>query len=140
MAESPDSVIRVWFEEVWNRGREEMIDRLFAADGVAHGLAGGSVLRGPAEYKPFFHKFRGAFPDIQVEVLRTVTQGEMIAVHCRVLGTHKGETMGKATGNRAEFSGMCIARVRDGQILEAWNNFDFLTFYQQLGMMPQLPA
>jgi predicted ester cyclase len=45
-----------------------------------------------------------------------------------------------ATGKPAVFSGMCIARIRDGQIVEAWNSFDFLTFYQQLGVVPQLPA
>jgi hypothetical protein len=35
---------------------------------------------------------------------------------------------------------MCIARVAGGQIVEAWNSFDFLGFYQQLGLLPQLPA
>jgi len=33
MAVSPDAVVRAWFDEVWNQGREETIDRLFAADG-----------------------------------------------------------------------------------------------------------
>jgi hypothetical protein len=30
--------------------------------------------------------------------------------------------------------------VRDGRIVEAWNNFDFITSYQQIGMLPQLPV
>jgi predicted ester cyclase len=29
---------------------------------------------------------------------------------------------------------MCIARIENGKIAEAWNNFDFLSMYQQLGM------
>jgi hypothetical protein len=29
---------------------------------------------------------------------------------------------------------MCIARIKDGRIVEGWNNFDFLSLYQQLGM------
>ena len=40
--------MRRWFEEVWNKGREEAIDELFAEDGIAHGLANvaGAQLRG----------------------------------------------------------------------------------------------
>ena len=37
----------------------------------------------------------------------------MVAGHCRVTGTHTGETMGKPTGKATEFWGMCIIRVRD---------------------------
>jgi steroid delta-isomerase-like uncharacterized protein len=138
---NPDTVLRTWFEEVWNQGREETIDRLFARDGLAHGLPGAAPLRGPEAFKPFFRNFRSAFPDIRIDVIRTVTEGDMGAIHLRVTGTHTGHTLGlPATGKPAEFSGMCIARIRDGQIVEAWNSFDFLTFYQQLGVVPQLPA
>jgi steroid delta-isomerase-like uncharacterized protein len=139
MGPSPDSVVRTWFEELWNQGREDTIDRFFAADAVAHGLGDGP-LQGPEAFKPFFRRFRGALPDIRIEVVRTITEGEMIAIHCRVLGTHTGNTLAMpATGKPAEFWGICIARVSGGKIIEAWNQFDFLTFYQQLGSLPQLP-
>jgi hypothetical protein len=26
--------------------------------------------------------------------------------------------------------------VRDGKVTEAWNNFDFLALYQQIGLLP----
>lgn len=138
---SPDAVVRTWFEEVWNQGREETIDRLFAASGVAHGLPGGSPLRGPEDFKPFFRSFRGAFPDIHVEVTQTVVEEDRVALHCNVKGTHKGHTLGMpATGKPVEFSGIVIVRIQDGQIVESWNHFDFLGFYQQLGLLPQLPS
>jgi predicted ester cyclase len=34
----------------------------------------------------------------------------------------------------ASFTGMCIMRIADGKIVKGWNNFDFLSMYQQLGM------
>ncbi len=143
MSTAPDSVIRTWFEEVWNQGREETIDRLFARDGLAHGLASpdGLPLRGPDAFRPFYRRFRGAFPDIHIEVARTVTEGDMVSAHGHVTGTHQGHDLGvSATGNPVDFWGMCIARMRDGQIVEAWNNFDFLSLYQQIRLLPQLPA
>jgi hypothetical protein len=29
-----------------------------------------------------------------------------------------------------------MARVRGGQIQEGWNSFDFLSLYQQIGLVP----
>ena len=38
------------------------------------------------------------------------------------------------TNKAVSITGMCIARVENGKIVEGWNNFDFLSMYQQLGM------
>jgi steroid delta-isomerase-like uncharacterized protein len=130
-------VIHRWFEEVWNQGREEAIDEMFAEDGVAHGLAGenGQEPRGPAEFKPFFRSFRGALPDIRVTVEDCVTEGDKAAVRCRITASHRGDGLGlAATGNAVEFDGICIVRVLDGKIVEAWNNFDFLSLNRQIGL------
>jgi steroid delta-isomerase-like uncharacterized protein len=136
MAEQYETLIHRWFEEVWNQGRSEVIDEMFASAGIAHGLTDqqGNELRGPEGYKPFFESFRKAFPDIRVIVEDTVSEGDKVAARCRVEGTHSGEGLGVApTGNRVAFTGMTIIRVKEGKIVEAWNNFDFLTMSQQIG-------
>ena len=143
MSSTPDAVVRTWFEELWNQKREDTIDRLFADDGVAHGLPtpDGSPIRGREEFRPFYRAFRDAFPNIRVEVTQTVTEGEMATALCHVMGTHEGHHLGMAgTGRQMDFWGMCMARVRDGRIVDAWNTFDFLKLYQQIGMLPQLPS
>ena len=130
-------VMHRWFEEVWNKGREEAIDEMFAPEGVAHGLVDehGEELRGPASFKPFFHKFREAFPDIQVTVEDCIAEGDRVAARCHVRATHAGDSLGvAATNNPVEFDGLCIIRVRDGQIVEAWNNFDFASLNRQIGL------
>jgi steroid delta-isomerase-like uncharacterized protein len=138
---TPDAVVRAWFEELWNQGKEETMDRLFAKDGLAHGLGpGGAPLKGPEAYRPFFHQFRSAFPDIHVDVVRTITEGDLIAAHCHVRGTHRGLFMGLTTGKPVDFWGMTIVRVQNDQIVEAWNTFDFMNLYQQIGVLPQLPG
>jgi steroid delta-isomerase-like uncharacterized protein len=132
------AVIRRWFEEVWNRGREEAIDELFAEEGVAHGLADetGSALRGPTGFKPFYRRFREAFPEMEVVVEDTVSEGDKVAARCTIRGRHRGDTLGfKATDNPVAFDGICIVRIADGKIVEAWNNFDFMSMFQQLGAL-----
>jgi steroid delta-isomerase-like uncharacterized protein len=132
------AVVRRWFEEVWNRGREEAIDELFDEEGVAHGLAdeAGAALRGPTGFKPFFRRFREAFPEMEVVVEDTVSEGDKVAARCTVRGRHRGDALGfKATDSPVEFDGICIVRVRGGKIVEAWNNFDFMSMFQQLGAL-----
>ena len=143
MAASADAVIRDWFESLWNRGQESTIDRLLASDAVVHGLPSPETetLRGPAAFKPFYDTFRGLFPDIKVSIEQTIAQGEMVAAHCRVTGRYVGTAGGgAATGKAVEFWGICTVRVVDGKIVEGWNAFDFLGVYQQLGLLPGLPA
>jgi steroid delta-isomerase-like uncharacterized protein len=132
---NPSAVVRRWFEEVWNEGKESTIDELYSSQAVAHGLPG-SALKGPAGFKPFFAQFRAAFPDIHVEVTQCVCEGEMCVVHCVVTGTHTGAGLGAPTHRPVRFTGMTMARVAGGQIQEGWNEFDFLRMYQQLGIEP----
>ena len=130
------ALIRRWFEEVWNKGRAEAIDDMFAAEGVANGLSDeqGEPLRGADSYKQFFYKFREAFPDIEVIVEDTVAEGDKVAARCRVRATHQGESLGfAATQKPMEITGITIVRIEDGKIVEAWNNFDFMSMFQQLG-------
>jgi steroid delta-isomerase-like uncharacterized protein len=137
MAETYDTLAHRWFEEVWNQGRESAIDELLAEDAVAHGLSdqAGDEIRGPAAFKPFVRKFRTAFPDIRIKVEDVIVEGDKIAARCFVTGTHTGPgIMSAPTGRSTQFTGICIVRVKDGKICEAWNNFDFLMLYQQLGM------
>jgi len=141
MADSPDTIVRRWFKEVWDEGREESIDALFAPYAVAYGLPGGP-LRGPTEFKPLFRMFRDALGDLSIEVVRTVTEGDVVAAYCHVTGRHVGAAFGGApTGQPVDFWGITIVRVEDGKIVEGWNSFDMLGMYQQIGWVanPPLP-
>lgn len=143
MSNSNREIVTTWFEQVWNAGDEATIDRLMSPTAKFHGLAtpdGGPVV-GPAGFKPFYHAFRQAFPDIKIRILRTICEGDLVAAHCVVTGTHHGPGLGiKATGSPIEIYGVAIASIRDGQVQEGWNCFDFMSLYQQVGMLPALPA
>ena len=136
---TPEAVVRQWFEQVWTEKREDAIDRLLAPDAAIHDLPtpDGKPMQGPAAFKPFRERLITAFPDVRIEVLQTVTEGNMVAAYCRVTATHGGEGLGiAATGRSMSISGMVMARVEQGQIVEGWNCFDFLSLYQQLGVVP----
>ena len=143
MPMTPDAVVRSWFKEVWDEGREDAIDRLAHSNAVIHGLGGPGTppMRGTAEFKKLFHVFRQALGDLQIEVAKTVTEGDHCAAYCRVRGRHVGDAFGGPPTDRpVEFGGLVITLVRDGKIAEGWNCFDFLGMYQQIGWVKNPPA
>lgn len=138
MSEENKAVVRRWFDEVWNQGRAEVIEELFADHGIAHGLSDdpANPIKGPRDYRPFYEVFRQAFPNIEIVVEDMVAEGDKVAARCSVRGRHEGEFLGRAaTQAPVAISGITIVRVENGKIVEAWNNFDFMTLHRQVGLL-----
>ena len=128
------AMTRRWFEEVWNKGREEAIDELLAADGVAHGLTDdGHDLPGPAEFRKFYRQFRSGIADVRITVDQVIGEGDTTAVRFTAYGTHGGDGLGvKATGRTVRVTGMCMMRWKDGRIAQGWNEFDAAGLMRQI--------
>ena len=138
-------LIRRWFEEVWNQGREATIDELCSKRAVGHGQThDGTDIVGPEHFKQFWQAFRAGFSSIHVEILQTIEQGEMVMARWRLTANHAGLFMGMpASGRRITTTGMSMQRFVDGQIVEAWDNWDQLGAFTQLGavtLKAQAPA
>ena len=54
------------------------------------------------------------FPDLRVEVLDTIAQGDKVVARNRWTGTNA------QTGERVEFHGFVLWRVADGKLVERW--------------------
>lgn len=131
-----------WFEEVWNQGREETIDELFAPDCVGHGLSESDTdTHGPEGFKAFVRNMRGAMPDVHVVINDFVANGETAAaVRVTMTGTHAGPGLGVApTGNAVSIGGLLLIHFRNGKIVEGWHGWDQLGFMRQIGALPAAP-
>jgi predicted ester cyclase len=138
MSAANKAVVRRWFEEVWDKKREAAIRELLHPESVLHGIgpSPSQPIRGPEGFIPFWRTFVSAFPNITIEVEDVLAEGDMVAARCHVRGTHTGEGLGiEAAGAQVAFTGMAMARIKNGQIIEGWNNFDFFALYQNLGVL-----
>ena len=138
MSEANKAIVRRWFEEVWNQGREATVDELFAANGIGYGLGDTEApVHGPAEFKPFARNLRGALPDIRMVIEDILAEGDKVTVRITVEGTHLGGQLGVApTGRRIRIAGVVIVRIAGGQIVEGWNSWDQLGLLRQIGAIP----
>lgn len=136
MSEENKQLLRRWFEEVWNKGRADAIEEMFDENGIAHGLSDdpSKPMRGPRDYKPFYATFREAFPNMIIVIEDMIAEGDKVAARCSVRGKHEGEFLGRAaTQAPIDITGIAIVRIENGKIVEAWNNFDFMALYKQVG-------
>jgi len=127
-----------WLEEVWNKGDLSLIDELIAPNYVLHDPTRPG-LRGRAGIKESIAMFRTAFPDLHFTIEDQVAESEKIVTRYTVQGTHLGTLMGiPATGKQGTITGIDIYRIMDGQIEEAWSNWDTLGLLQRIGVIPPL--
>jgi predicted ester cyclase len=85
--------------------------------------------------------FIAAFPDLSFENVHMVAEGDLVASHNVMRGTHRGDFMGvAATGDPFEVSASDVCRFTDdGLIAEHWGVFDMGSLMRQLGVVPTSP-
>ncbi|MGK7863839.1 ester cyclase [Falsiroseomonas sp. E2-1-a4] len=134
---SPGSVLRLWFEEVWNQRDPDRIATYFAPDAVAYALdESGADAHGPEAFRVFFERFLGSFSDLHFTLHEVVEAGPMAVARWSASLTHSGNGLGIApTGASLTVTGMTMARVEDGMIREGWNEWDRLRLATGCGML-----
>jgi predicted ester cyclase len=125
-SEQNKTLVKRWFEEVWNQSRREVIAELFPAEAVLH--EGSTQIRGPQEFERFHDAIREQFSDIQITPGIALSEGDLVSIRWII------DCRDKASGKRLTTSGISIARIKDGRFFEAWQNWD------QAGIAAQLSA
>jgi predicted ester cyclase len=134
-AETNKELVRRVIEEGTSRKNLAVFDELVSPSFVDHET--GSRPGGPEDEKELLSSVVEAFPDWRWDV------EEMLAVDDKVIpryvarGTHRGEFTGAApTGKGVAITGINIARIERGKIVESWGNSDQLGWMRQIGVVP----
>ena len=78
-------------------------------------------------------------PDYRKEIKLLIDGGEYIVVELLIEGTHTGPMNGmEPTGKAVAFRDVTILKLRDGKIIEQRGLSDYLTMFQQLGVIPEM--
>jgi steroid delta-isomerase-like uncharacterized protein len=76
------------------------------------------------------------FPDYQTVINDLIAESDRVVARITMSGTHTGNFMGiPATGKWVEFTGIYIARIADGKIVEHWGEEDGVSLLSQLGIL-----
>ena len=130
----PKQTIQAFVDAI-NSQNWARLDSLVAPDFVRHSIAAGEhPVRSRADLVGFLRREYQTFPDAQEAILDIFAEGEKVAVRHHFRGTQHG-AMGSylPTGKTMNAEYITIYRVRNGQILEAWAEWDNLAGLRQLG-------
>ena len=126
------------YQEILNANDLDALDQVVAADISTPDIMPGmpSGIEGARQA----HKIGIAgMPDWHVTIEDLIAEGDMVAARITMTGTHIGDFVGiPPTGRRIKISGMYIARIANGKIVEHRGVEDAVGLLQQLGAMPPL--
>lgn len=129
-------VVRRVFDDLWGRGRYELIDGLYSPNCVVHspGLKGTSLNEAVEEGK----SFRTAAPDLKMTADKIEARGDIVTVEWTAKGKNTGKAAGiPATGKSVHMRGSSTFKLADGKITEVTNNYDQNELFRQLGVNPR---
>jgi steroid delta-isomerase-like uncharacterized protein len=124
---------RCYIEVMHNTKNLALVDEVFARDCVIH-LAGHTINRDG--YRRLVQTFFTAVPDLGVTVDVQMADGDKVATHWTMKGTHTGPFHRLApTNNPVTVTGICIDRIHAIWIVESWISYDLLGLMEQFGLM-----
>jgi predicted ester cyclase len=117
--------VRRFVDEAVNAGRDEVIDELFTDDMATWA-------------REWFGAFRRSFPDVQMELLELVAEGDRVVARFACSATHSGDWRGHPpTGRRFErVDEIYFFAFAGERISAAWGIEDTLERFRQLGLNP----
>ena len=124
--------------EVFNDGKLDLIDEIFAEDYVEHVELPPGFPEGRDAVRAFVSSVREAFPDFRFEILQQHHDGDHHIGYIRASGTMSGEFMGMPPSNKsASWDEIHIARFANGRVTDHWAVIDQVSMLRQLGFMPE---
>lgn len=129
------SLVRRFLTDVVADGDLDALET-FVDDGVSsHDLAVGS----PSDLAEMDSLGRGvlAAADVDVDVVQTVAEDDVVAVRAIVSGESDGLPFDLASSDEAfEIAQVSFYRIEDGRIVESWSLYDGLGLARQLDLLP----
>jgi steroid delta-isomerase-like uncharacterized protein len=120
----------------WNAHDADAVAAVFAEDAVVREIGGAGESRGRAAVRERATALLTAFPDLRLERVELIIDGERHADRWVLTGTHNGPLFGFApTGKRVRVEGATFTRLgADGLVIEDVHLSDVA------GLMAQLSA
>ncbi|TMM21027.1 MAG: ester cyclase [Actinobacteria bacterium] len=139
MATGNKEIVRRALEDSWQD--PGVFDELISSDYVGYDPALPEPIRGPQGAKDNFKQYSDAFEGAHITVKDQIAEGDAVATRWEGRGRHTGELMGiPPTGMEIVVEGLNLTRLRDGNIIEEWSNWDTLGMLQQIGAIPSATA
>jgi predicted SnoaL-like aldol condensation-catalyzing enzyme len=138
-AERNKALVMRFYEEAWHNDNYTVADDIFAPDYIRHDAS--DPVQGPGEavlQSERTREVKEIVPDLRYEYDVVMAEGDMVAVRWTSRGNPAGfpAFMRRLVGKSGPVvaTGVNMYRLRDGRVVELWNNRDDLTVKREMGV------
>lgn len=118
-------------DRIFVHQEEASIDELVSPDFVAHTF--GPAPSGREELRAGMRRAAAGISDPEFEIHDLIAEGDRVAVRLTTSARHTGRFMGiEPSGKRYSIDEIHIFRLRGGQLVEHWHEFDKASLMRQL--------
>ena len=122
------------YQEIYNSNDLEALGEVVSEDLLTPKIMPG-IPSGMEGAKAAHRIMLAGFPDYQTVIDDLVAEGDKVVARITMSGTNTGNFMGiPPTGKHVSFTGIYIARIANGKIVEHWGEEDAVSLLQQLGV------
>jgi predicted ester cyclase len=137
LAQNKD-VARAVIDRIFMHQEDAAIDELIATDFQPHTF--GPMPSGREGLRAGMRRAGSGLSDVRFTIDDVIAEGDRVAVRLTASARQTGTFMGlEPTGNRYSIDEIHIFRMRDGQVIEHWHEFDKMALLQQLKGEPNGP-
>jgi steroid delta-isomerase-like uncharacterized protein len=130
-----ETVIRRYYDELFNQGRVEIVAELLAEDYVNYSPGSPTMSRGRDGVTGVVRTMRQAFPDLKYRIEDLVVSDDAVAARTTLTGTHRGDFYGlPPTGRSFEVEQMTIEHFANGKIVAHHRVTDLQALLTQLAV------
>ncbi|MBV6439968.1 MAG: hypothetical protein DYG98_14180 [Haliscomenobacteraceae bacterium CHB4] len=134
MAQKNEETVRLWFEEGWNKGRnEELVERVFSPNWEDGNPLRSNQTTGYEGMYQFVKFYQQAFSETHFTITHLFADETHAAIRYDVAAKHVGPAFGMPpTGKHFTSSGIVIYEMENGRIRRTWQELDLMGIIKQL--------
>lgn len=122
-------ILQAWYERVWEQADLNAVAEYFDINAMANGLM--SDLAAELEdFQTIVPAVLRLVRNVKINITHSMEDGDkawaLVEIHAQ-----NAENMAQVV-----CSGQVMIKTKDNKIIEAYNHFDFLGFFEQLGFLP----
>lgn len=127
---SKTELLEQWYRRVWLEADLDAIDEMFRLEGRATGIMPGMQI-GAEEFKELVPMMLDTVDELEINLGKTLEVDDWVSTLFMMRAVCPN------TSKPIRVMGSSFVRFREDMIVEAYNNFDYFAFFEQIGLLPE---
>lgn len=123
-------ILEEWYRRVWVEGDLDAIDEMFSPDTQAAGLLP-EMQMGPDDFRELVPMFLNMVETPSVSLDKFMEDSDWASA------LYSMRVTDASSGRPVIGTGQLFARFKGDKIVETYNSFDFMSFFEQIGLLPE---